>query len=120
MHDLDVSSKTLLQLAPNVRTRFDAAGHVLVDAPDGTILDIGPRGYSILSLFSRPLALGDAIEQLEGGERSPTDFVPTLSVINMLIEEGALVRPGARERPVERLGGPGGARPNAARRPPDG
>ncbi len=95
MHDLDVSSKTLLQLAPNVRTRFDAAGHVLVDAPDGTILDIGPRGYSILSLFSRPLALGDAIEQLEGGDRSPTDFVPTLSVINMLIEEGALMRPGA-------------------------
>ena len=95
MHDLDVSSKTLLQLAPNVRTRFDAAGHVLVDAPDGTILDIGPRGYSILSLFSRPLALGDAIEQLEGGDRSPTDFVPTLSVINMLIEEGALIRPGA-------------------------
>jgi precorrin-6B methylase 2 len=95
LHDLDVSPKTLLQLAPNIRTRFDAVGHVLVDAPDGTIVDIGPRGYAILSLFSQPLALGDAIEQLEDGERSSTDFVPTLSVINMLIEDGALVRPDA-------------------------
>ncbi len=94
-----ISRGTLLELAPNVRTRFDGAGHVLVDAPDGTIVDIGPRGYSILSLFSRPVALGDAIEHLEGGERSPTDFVPTLSVINMLIEEGALVRPGALSGP---------------------
>ena len=95
----NLSPGTLLQLAPNVRTRFDAAGHVLLDAPDGTIVDIGPSGYSILSLFSRPLALGEAIEQLEGGERSATDFVPTLSVINMLIEEGALVRPDGRGGP---------------------
>jgi len=99
LHDLDVSPETLLQLAPNVRTRFDAVGHVLVDAPDGTIVDIGPRGYAILSLFSRPLALGDAIDRLEDGERSSTDFVPTLSVINMLIEDGALVRPDSRIGP---------------------
>ena len=63
-HDLNISPETLLHLAPNVRTRFDAVGHVLVDAPDGTIIDVGPRGYAILSLFSRPLALGDAIERL--------------------------------------------------------
>ena len=81
-----------MRLAPNVRTRFDAAGHVLVDAPDGTIIDIGPRGYSVLSLFSRPLALEKAIDQLEDSESSPTDFAPTLSVINMLIEDGALIR----------------------------
>ena len=94
-HDLNISPETPLHLAPNVRTRFDAVGHVLVDAPDGTIIDIGPRGYAILSLFSRPLALRDVIERLEGGERSSTDFVPTLSVINMLIEDGALVQPEA-------------------------
>ena len=93
----DLSPETLLRLAPNVRTRFDAAGHVLVDAPDGTIVDIGPRGYAILSLFSRPLALGEAIERLEDRERSSTDFVPTLSVINMLIENHALVGPDAGE-----------------------
>ena len=95
MYDLRLSPETLLQLAPGVRTRLDAAGHVLVDAPDGTVIDLGPRGFATLSLLSRPLALGHAIDRLEAGERSCTDFLPTLSVINMLIEEGALVRPGA-------------------------
>ena len=97
MRELDVSPETLLRVAPNVRTRFDAAGHVLLDAPDGTIVDLGPRGYAILSLFSRPLTLGDAIERLEDedGEHGRTDFAPTMSVINMLIEEGALVQPDA-------------------------
>jgi precorrin-6B methylase 2 len=93
LHNVDLSPETLLQVAPNVRTRFGATGHVLVDAPDGTIVDIGPRGYAILSLFSRPLTLGQAVEQLEDGEVSSTDFVPTLSVINMLIENGALMQP---------------------------
>jgi precorrin-6B methylase 2 len=95
LSDADLSPDTLLQLAPNVRTRLDAGGHVLVDAPDGTIVDIGPRGYSILSLFSRPRALGEAIDRLEDGDRNTTDFAPALSVINMLMEDGALVRPGA-------------------------
>jgi precorrin-6B methylase 2 len=90
-----LSPQTLLQLAPGVRTRFDAAGHVLLDAPDGTIVDLGPRGYATLSLFARPLALGEAIERLESEERSSTDFAPTMHVINMLIDEGALLQPGA-------------------------
>ena len=96
MDAADLSPETCLQLAPNVRTRFDAAGHVLVDAPDGTSVDIGPRGYAILSLFARPLALGDAIDRLENGRPNSTDFAPALSVVNMLMEEGALVRPGTR------------------------
>ncbi len=78
-----------------MRTRFDAAGHVLLDAPNGTVVDLGPRGYAALSLFARPLALGDAIERLER-EAPFTDFAPTMSVVNMLIEEGALVRPDGR------------------------
>ena len=45
-------------------------------------------------------ALGDAIERLEADERSSTDFVPTMSVINMLIEEGALVPPDADRGPT--------------------
>ena len=65
---------------------------------------MGPRGFAILSLFSRPLALGDAIDRLEAGERSATDFPPTLSVINMLIEEGALV--GRARAGVRRAAGP--------------
>ena len=100
MYDLHLSPETLLQLAPGVRTRLDAAGHVLVDAPDGTVIDVGPRGFATLSLFARPLALGHAIDRLEAGEGSAIDFLPTLSVINMLIEEGALVRPGAGRGPT--------------------
>jgi hypothetical protein len=85
-----LSPETPVQLAPGIRTRLDSSGHVLVDAPDGTILDIGPRGFATLSMFARPLSLTAALERLEHGSNSATDFVPTLSVINMLIEEGAL------------------------------
>jgi len=86
-------------VAPGVRTRIDPAGHVLVDAPDGTIINLGPRGFATLSMFSRPLALGEAIDRLEA-DRSSTDFLPTMSVINQLLEEGALVRPGANNGPT--------------------
>ena len=82
-----------------MRTRFDAAGHVLLDAPDGTIVDLGPRGYLTLSLFVRPLALGEAIDRLER-EAPATDFAPSMHVLNMLIEEGALVQPGAGPGPA--------------------
>jgi protein arginine N-methyltransferase 1 len=74
---------------------LDAAGHVLVDAPDGTIIDVGPNGFETLSMFARPLLLGAAIERLENSSKGSTDFAPTLSVISMLIEEGALVPPDA-------------------------
>ena len=90
---IDLSPETILQLAPGVRTRLDASGHVLVDAPDGTIIDIGPRGFATLSMFVPPLSLGAAIQRLETNGTGSTDFLPTLGVMNMLIEEGALVRP---------------------------
>jgi SAM-dependent methyltransferase len=67
----------------------------LVDAPDGTIIDVGPKGFATLSMFARPLSLGAAIERLENDSNGSTDFVPTMGVINMLIEEGALVPPDA-------------------------
>jgi precorrin-6B methylase 2 len=101
--EANLSPETLLQVAPNVRTRLDARGHVLVDAPDGTIVDIGPRGFATLSLFARPLALGDAIERLEAEaetDHGATDFLPTIGVINLLIEEGALIEPGADSGPA--------------------
>jgi precorrin-6B methylase 2 len=90
----DLSPETLLRLAPEVRTRFDPARHVLLDAPNGTIVDLGPRGYVTLSLFTRPVALGEAIDRLER-DAPATDFAPNMNVLNMLIEEGALVRPDA-------------------------
>lgn len=92
--------EALLQLAPGVRTRLDASGHVLVDAPDGTIIDAGPRGFATLALFARPLALGEAIARLEREGRSSTDFVPTMNVINMLLDDGALVQPGVGAAPT--------------------
>ena len=97
MPEAHLSAETRLRLAPGVRTRFDAGEHVLLDAPDGTVVDLGPRGYATLSLFAQPLALGEAIERLER-EAPCTDFAPTMNVINMLIEEGALV-PLAPGRP---------------------
>lgn len=87
---IDLSPETRLQLAPGIRSRLDARGHVLVDAPDGTIIDVGPRGFATLSMFAAPLSLGAAIARLENDSNGSTDFVPTMSVINMLIEEGAL------------------------------
>jgi protein arginine N-methyltransferase 1 len=83
----------VLQLAPGVRARLDAARHVQVDAPDGTIIDLGPRGFAILSLFTTPLSFGDAIEHLEQDDHRSTDLLPAVSVISMLVEEGALVDP---------------------------
>ena len=98
--DIDLAPDTVLQLAPGIRTRWDAAGHVLVDSPVGTVLDIGPNGFAILSLFSRPLALGKAIERLEAELGGSTGFAPTMSVINMLTEESALVEPDADRPPI--------------------
>ena len=91
--DVKLSPQTLLRLSPGVRTRFERSGHVLLDAPNGTIVDIGPRGYAALALFAQPLALGEAIERLQAG--SATDLAPSLGVINMLIEEGALIPAGS-------------------------
>jgi len=68
--------------------------------PDGAIVDVGPRGFAALAMFARPLALGEAIGRLEGGECTETDFLPTVSVINMLIDEGALVPADADRGPT--------------------
>jgi len=97
---MELGPETLLQLAPGIRTRWDAAGHVVVDTPVGTIVDIGPRGFSILALFSQPIRLGDAIDLVETEQRHSTDLAPTLSVFNMLIEESALVTPDGERAPT--------------------
>jgi precorrin-6B methylase 2 len=96
--EIGLSPDMVLQLAPNFRTRLDAAGHVIIDSPTGTVVDIGPRGFAILSMFSRPLALGDALDRLEGEFGGSTDFAPMLNVVNMLLEENTLVVSGSRAR----------------------
>ncbi len=72
----------------------------MVDSPVGTIIDIGPRGFAILAMFSQPIRLGDAIDWLEREHGHSTDFAPTLSIFNMLIEEGALVIPDVNRTPT--------------------
>ena len=91
MSEISLSADTVLRLAPNFRTRLDPAGHVIVDSPAGTVVDIGPRGFAILSMFSRPVTLGDALERLEAELGGSTEFAPTISVVNMLIEENTLL-----------------------------
>jgi protein arginine N-methyltransferase 1 len=100
LSDISLSPDTVLQLAPNFRTRLDAAGHVIVDSPAGTVVDIGPRGFAILSMFSHPLTLGDALERLEAEVGGSTDFAPMISVINMLIEENTLIATAAGRAPT--------------------
>lgn len=97
---MELSPDTVLQLAPGIRTRWDAAQHVVVDSPVGTIIDIGPKGFGILALFAQPTRLGDAIDQLEREHGNSTDLAPTLSVLNMLIEESALVTPDPERAPT--------------------
>ena len=96
---MKLSPDLVLQLAAGIRTRRDHAGHVIVDSPAGTIIDIGPRGFGVLALFSEPIRLGDVIGQLEREQAHSTDFAPILSVLNMLIEENALVSPDAERTP---------------------
>jgi protein arginine N-methyltransferase 1 len=98
--EIDLSPNTVLQLAPNFRTRLDAVGHVIIDSPVGTIIDIGPRGFTILSIFSRPLTLGEAIERLEAEFGGSTGFAPTMSVVNMLLEENTLIVSAADRAPT--------------------
>ena len=88
---MKLSPDSVLQLAAGIRTRRDHVGHVIVDSPVGTIIDIGPRGFGVLAMFWEPIRLGDAIGQLEREQANSTDFAPILSVLNMLIEENVLV-----------------------------
>lgn len=99
MRDIDISPETMLQLAPGLRTRCDATGHVLVDSPVGTIVDIGPSGFAILSVFARPVALGAALERLEA-RQDLLDVAPSINAINMLIEESALVKVAGDRAPT--------------------
>jgi precorrin-6B methylase 2 len=100
LSDIGLSPDTVLCLAPDFRTRLDAAGHVLVDSPAGTVVDIGPRGFAILSTFSRPLTLGDALERFEAEFGGSTEFAPTMNVVNMLIEENTLITSKAGRAPT--------------------
>ena len=100
MPEISLSPDTVLRLAPSFRTRLDVAGHVIVDSPAGTVVDIGPHGFAILSMFSRPVTLGAALERLEAELGGSTEFAPAMSVVNMLIEENTLIAAAAGRAPA--------------------
>jgi precorrin-6B methylase 2 len=83
-----------LVLASGLRTRLDAAGHVRVDTPLGGIVDAGPDGHAILSLFARPRTVPEAVVMLTAVPSQETDVVLAETTIASLVEAGALVEDG--------------------------
>ena len=80
---------TVLRLAPDLRLRLESTGHTLVDAPTGAVLDLGPLGLAVLARFSVPAPLGAVVDSLESDP--DIDFAPAMGVLNMLLEESALL-----------------------------
>ena len=76
--------------------RWDTTGHLLIDSPSGAVVDAGPADSPIVSLFARPVSLETAIDRLSGPEYGSADFAPTMGVVNVLLEEGALVHADGR------------------------
>jgi hypothetical protein len=87
-----------LTLAPGLRTRVDAAGHVLVETPLGGIVDTGPDGLAILALFSRPRTAAEAMADLDSGLGRRPDLMPAKAAIVQLVTAGAIVEPGGESR----------------------
>jgi precorrin-6B methylase 2 len=82
---------TPLALAAGLRTRIDAAGHVLIETPLGGIVDAGPYGLSILALFSRPRTVADAFATLESRAEPHPELMPAKATIVQLVDAGAVV-----------------------------
>mgnify|MGYP001818773392 FL=1 len=83
-----------LTLASGLRTRIDAAGHVLVETPLGGLVDAGPDGHSILGLFSRPRTVAGVMMALASGPDPRPDLMPVRATIVQLVEAGAIIEPG--------------------------
>jgi len=77
---------TVLQLAPAYARASTPGVTSWSTPPTGTVVDLGPRGYRVLSLFTRPIPLDEAVDRLgrEGGE--PTELAPTLHALDVLVE----------------------------------
>jgi predicted RNA methylase len=93
VHGMRLVAETRLQLAPGLRTRLDAAGHVLVDSPVGAVVDLGPDGFSILALLSRTRTRHETFAALAA--QPQCDLKPAMTGVNQLVETGALVEAGS-------------------------
>ena len=100
MDDAGLSPDTRLQLELGLRTRFGADRHLLVESPEGAIVDTGPWGFAILSHFSRPTVLGDVVEQLEGECDHSGELMSAMGVVKLLVDAGALIAMDEPSSPV--------------------
>jgi hypothetical protein len=89
----------VIELAPGVRTRVERSGHVIVDAPSGATVDIGPDGYRLLAELARPSPLADTLWRIETRFDPPT-VAPTIGALNQLLEESAVALAGDDRRPT--------------------
>jgi precorrin-6B methylase 2 len=91
-----------LTIAAGLRTRTDAAGHVLVETPLGGFVDAGPHGHAILALFSPPASFDKAVAALRSRPGPEPELMPIEATIVQLLTAGAIVavdeRSGARAR----------------------
>lgn len=90
-----VDADDLLVLGAGLRTRTDAAGHVLIEIDLGREIDAGPRGYRILGLLSTPRTLGEIIATLGAEYGDGTNLMPAMAVINGLLDSDGLVPQGS-------------------------
>jgi protein arginine N-methyltransferase 1 len=90
MHDLPFPDDTPLVLVSGLRTRTDAAGHVLIELDLGREIDAGPLGYRILGLLSEPRTLDSIVTALREQHATGTNFMPAMAVLNALLDSEAL------------------------------
>ena len=82
-------------LAPGLRTQVDNVGHVRVVTPLGGVVDTGPHGLAILSLFAHPRTVSEALAALEYLPEPRPDHAPAAATIESLVEAGAIVEEAA-------------------------
>lgn len=87
----DQSADDRLVLGPGLRTRTDAAGHVLIEIDLGREIDAGPLGYRILGLLSEPRTLDEIIAALRTSYGDGTNLMPAMAVLNGLLDSDGLV-----------------------------
>jgi len=84
-----------LILSAGLRTRTDAAGHVLIEVDLGREIDAGPHGYRILGVLSTPRTLGEIVAGLRTEFADGTNLMPAMAVLNGLVDSDALVPVGS-------------------------
>jgi hypothetical protein len=78
---------TVLQPAPNITLRVNGSGRLLAFGR-ASVVDCGPRGFSIMDAFSEPKPLGRVLAELPAA--GAQDWVDTVGTVVALVEAGIL------------------------------